>query len=482
MIRKHFRLLITLLWIILLGILLSRNLFIPKVSNNELALIQKAKQERFYGIWFNNKRIGYVEEHLEPVDEGFDLDQKAFMVLNVLDTTQPINMKLEAQLSDNLVMKKFNFSFSSPFYTMSATGYTSDNTVHFELDTGQSIIKDAVTLSGPPLLAINDRSYLLKELQETGKRIKIPSFDPISLNARESLITYYGKETVLINKRVKSLHHYSETTGGIRINFWLDDQGRIVKEESPAGFHFIAEPEFRAKDIVDPGNELLSAVAIQPTGPLFPQNAASVSYKLSLPDDIDFDIQGGRQTFTGNILSLTREQFPASVDTKTTDKCEAANALQPSRYVQSDMAEIKQRALSIVGSEKDPARQVRLLAGWLYENVEKRPVLGLPDALTTLRNLKGDCNEHASLFAALARSINIPTTIATGVTLQNKAFYYHAWNEVCLGGQWYSLDTTTNQIPADVYHIRFGKGDLEEQLKIGGLLGRLTIEFLPQQK
>ena len=112
--------------------------------------------------------------------------------------------------------------------------------------------------------------------------------------------------------------------------------------------------------------------------------------------------------------------------------------------------------------------------------IEKRPVLGLPDALTTLSAKKGDCNEHASLFAALTRSLNINTAIATGVTLQNEAFYYHAWNEVCLDGNWYSLDTTTNQLPADLFHIRFGKGDMDEQLKIGGLLGKLKIEILPQ--
>ena len=93
----------------------------------------------------------------------------------------------------------------------------------------------------------------------------------------------------------------------------------------------------------------------------------------------------------------------------------------------------------------------------------------------------GDCNEHASLFAALARSIGIPAAIATGVTRLGDAMYYHAWNEVCLNGQWYSLDTTTDQLPADLFHIRFGRGDLDQQLKIGGLLGKLQIETVPQQ-
>ncbi len=478
--RKHFRLLITAIWVLLLGVLFSRDLFIPEISDRETSLIQKAKQERYYGVWFERKRIGYVAEVLQPTDKGFLLDQEARLLLNVLDTTQPIDMKVRARLSDSLLLQDFEFNFKSPFYTMTAEGYVEDDKVYFTLDTGASKINDSVTLSGPPLLAVNDRSYLLKQLQKVGQKIKVPSFDPVSLSGRESIVTYHGEEKLLVRRRIKVLHHFSEITGGIRINFWLDNEGRIVKEESPAGFKFIAEPEFRAKDIVSSGNELLSAVSVPLIGTLPDDNATSANYRLSYPPDLKLDIQGGRQFLNEDTLKVSLEQLPETKNTSTGNFCSGEVFNQPSRYVQSDSDEIIKLAVSIIGDETDPAFQVRLLATWVYKNIEKRPVLGLPDALTTLTNRKGDCNEHASLFAALARSLNINTAIATGVTLQNDAFYYHAWNEVCLDGKWYSLDTTTNQLPADLFHIRFGKGDMDEQLKIGGLLGKLKIEILPQ--
>ena len=90
--------------------------------------------------------------------------------------------------------------------------------------------------------------------------------------------------------------------------------------------------------------------------------------------------------------------------------------------------------------------------------------------------MHGDCNEHASLFAALARASSIPARLVAGVTYHKNAFFYHAGNEVCLGDQWISIDTTTHQFPADLSHLRFIEGGMQEQVRIGGLLGKLSIE------
>ena len=73
----------------------------------------------------------------------------------------------------------------------------------------------------------------------------------------------------------------------------------------------------------------------------------------------------------------------------------------------------------------------------------------------------------------------IPTRVVAGVTLHQDRFYYHAWNEVCIDANWISLDTTKDQIPSDLTHIRLVSGDLEEQVRIGALIGKLQIEIMP---
>ena len=152
--------------------------------------------------------------------------------------------------------------------------------------------------------------------------------------------------------------------------------------------------------------------------------------------------------------------------------------LKATPYIQSDNKFIIEQAETIIRNANNDLQKVNALINWVYLNIDKKPVLSIPDAVSTLQSRVGDCNEHAALFAALSRSVSIPARVAAGVTYHDGTFYYHAWNEVCIDGKWISLDTTSNQFPADVSHIKFVEGETIEQVKIGALLGRLTIEIL----
>ena len=182
-----------------------------------------------------------------------------------------------------------------------------------------------------------------------------------------------------------------------------------------------------------------------------------------------------RQTYQDNILVINKE----NVLSKDVKVCSGNNnALRSTPYIQSDSPYILRQAESIVNNVTNDLEKVKALKQWVYKNLDKKPVLSIPDAVSTLRSKVGDCNEHAALFAALSRSLSIPTRVVAGVTYHEGTFYYHAWNEVCLDGKWISLDTTKNQFPADLTHIKFVQGETDEQIKIGALLGRLKIEVL----
>lgn len=473
------KILVSGIWAALFGLLLQRDYFIAPLDSREQAILQLAESEDFFSIFFRNAKIGYaVYRFTQNSDRSWQLHQDATMNLNIGSIVQKTDLSLIATLAKDQTLKTFTFKFRSPFYHMTAEGFVEDHNIHYQLDTGTSVISDQLHLSSPPLLASSRRSYLLSDNLKVGEKRKIPWFDPMSMTAKESVVEYRGLDSVLINGRVHRLHQFTENFGGARVHSWLDDKGEVVKEESPAGFVFLKEPKFKALALSsDPGEEILSAVAVKYSGPPPDPGKETQSYRLNISNPETYDLSGGRQFLAQSVLTVNRVITPGTASGRGCENAE--DDLLPTPYVQSGNSQIRNLAEDLTKGLTDPNMKVRNIAQWVYENLEKRPVLGLPDALSTLQTKKGDCNEHAALFAALARAAGLPTRIASGVTFYRQGFYYHAWNEVCVDDNLLSVDTTTNQMPADVTHIRFVYGELQEQVRITGLLGNLAIEVLP---
>jgi len=475
--KNTFRIAFIIVWVVLFGALLKRDYFIRSIDVREAQIIKRGKEESFAGIYFRNDRIGFVKNRLTESGAGeYTLLEDAFLYLNILNESHPVDMRVKATLTKDMLLKDFVFHFTSPFYQMDAQGKVDGRTVNFSLTTGKETISDTVRLQKPPFLSTNNRAYLLKQDLKPGDKLKIPYFDPLSLSGKDTVVEYKGRQKILINQRIYNLHHFVETFSGVKINSWLNDDGKVIKEESPAGFVFVAEPEFKARDIKIKGKEILSSVSVPITGKL-PDLAgrSSIRYRLTLPPDTDFDLDKDRQSLDDDILTLHLESLPGPDAPACTD---LPDELASTPYIQTKNPVIADLAHEITGKDSSAIDKVRDLSEWVFKNIEKRPVLGIPDALTTLNTRMGDCNEHAALFAALARNAGIPTRVTAGVTFFEGAFYYHAWNEVCLDGKWYSIDTTRNQFPADLSHIKFVEGGTDKMIKIVALLGKLKIEVL----
>ena len=478
--KNTVRIAFIIIWVILFGALLKRDYFIKTIDVREEQVIKRGREESFAGIYFQRERIGFVKNRLtESGPDEYILYQDAFLYLNILDESHPVDMRIKATLTRDMLLKDFVFHFTSPFYKMDAEGKVEGQVVNFSLTTGKETISDTIRLQKPPFLSTNRRSYLLKQGLQPGDKLKIPYFDPISLSGKDTVMEYKGRKKVLINKRIYNLHHFVETFSGIRINSWLDDEGKVIKEESPAGFVFIAEPEFKAKDLKVKGKEILSSVSVPVTGgSLDLTGRTSIRYKLTLPEGTVFDLSKDRQSLEGDILTIQQKSLPEP----NAAACEGfPEELASTPYIQTKNKRITDLARAEAGEETNDLGRIKVLAEWVFENLEKRPVLGIPDALTTLSTKMGDCNEHAALFAALARNAGIPTRVAAGVTFFEGAFYYHAWNEVCLDDNWYSIDTTKNEFPADLSHIKFVEGETDKQVKIAALLGKLKIEIIDDE-
>ncbi len=151
--------------------------------------------------------------------------------------------------------------------------------------------------------------------------------------------------------------------------------------------------------------------------------------------------------------------------------------LVPEFNIESDSEEILEKARHISGRDTNPIFVTRKLFKWVYQELEKKPVVSIPSALEVLRTRVGDCNEHATLLTALLRASGIPARLCVGLVYTRGKFFYHAWTEAYVG-EWISMDATLNQMPVDATHIKLIEGNLDKQVEIAGLIGALRLKVI----
>jgi len=108
---------------------------------------------------------------------------------------------------------------------------------------------------------------------------------------------------------------------------------------------------------------------------------------------------------------------------------------------------------------KTTADKVEALVDFVDEFVMESHTVDPLTVLDILAVQKGDCNEHALLFATLARAAGIPAREVYGLIYKNdetRTFGRHVWNEVVIDGVWVPVDPTWDEIDLSAGHIRLG--------------------------
>jgi transglutaminase-like putative cysteine protease len=276
---------------------------------------------------------------------------------------------------------------------------------------------------------------------------------------------------------------------------WIDQQGRVVQGYQPGGItlkrmaYEIAFENWRiTRDAkaatAESAGDIIERTAIAAKAVTGRARLSSLSVRLSGVDLKGYQLPGGRQAITGDTLRVTREGTEAltaaySMDREQTPEFRARfkAELSAEPLLQVGNILLVQKAVAIVGLERDPRAIAEKLNRWVYDSLKKEVTFSIPNALDVLRARKGDCNEHTQLYVALARSLKIPARIATGLAYVRGKFYYHAWPEVFLG-DWVAVDPTFGQFPADAAHLRFAIGGLTQQAELVRLVGNLKIDVL----
>jgi transglutaminase/protease-like cytokinesis protein 3 len=485
--RKFLSAGIILFWLLMLGLLYQRH-YGPLWESPSHVVTQKPesiseeKKERWMGIYLKGEKIGYAHIKRNKENDGYRFREKVFMKLNVMGSTQKIDTVTEASLDKDYVLKSFSFNIASDITSTEIKGEVTGKKMNLTISAGGNKRSEEISLKDTPYLNLGLTEKLVMDGLKPGKSFRAFIFDPSSMGQQKLEIEVEGKDKIMVMGVENEAYRLRTNFKGINIFSWVDEKGETLKEESPLGLVLIKESERDAIRLGSVAKADIIAETVIFTNIDIKEPEKVTYLKLKFKDVTlqtlnNFKaLSGGRQILKNDILEIKKEDL-SRISLSQSGEKSFKGFLSPTALIQSKDQRIIDKAKEIIGEEKDPLKASRLLMEWVYKNIEKRPTLSIPNALEVLRMKQGDCNEHTTLFTALARSAGIPTKIDIGLVYSKGGFYYHAWPEVFVG-EWVSLDPTLNQFPADATHIKFIEGDLDKQVEILSIVGRLSIEIL----
>jgi hypothetical protein len=226
-------------------------------------------------------------------------------------------------------------------------------------------------------------------------------------------------------------------------------------------------------------------------------SARSVTYHLAGTGGGELNIpamdsQTVRQGEAGQVVvtvGVTQAPAGASFPYSGNDKAALA-AMKPTRYLESDRAEIVSLARKAVGNTRDAAEAARRIEKFVREYITTKDLsVGYATAAEVAASRQGDCTEHAVLAAAMCRAVGIPAQVVAGVAYvaefagREGVFGPHAWVRAYAGGKWIGLDA---MLPGgwDPGHIALaaGGGSPSDFFGIISTLGNFKIARIDVQK
>lgn len=437
------------------------------------------------GLYMEGKKVGYSNHDVAPQPGGFVLTDRSVLRLRLLETDQTIHAHSVAETDDTYALRSFRVRLQSGVGDFRVSGAVTDGELSVTMETGAGGDRSDTRrfpLEGPIFVPSGLRARLVADGLRVGARRSAAIFDPAAMAAEPIEVEVVAREPLEANGGAVEAWRLVESFRGIRTTVWLDADGGTLREEGPMGLVAVRESAERATGhgwgdgtLVD----LMDAVAVPVKSPIAePRQLAQLRLRvaglgdLRPPDD-------GRQRFADTALTVARETLSAA-DTfalpyASPDKAED---LADTAFVQSEHPRLRAASAEVLGGERDARAAAVRLRRWVYENLRKQAVASIPNALQVLEMKAGDCNEHAVLFAALARAAGLPARVVAGLVYADGVFLYHAWNEVWLGQRWVSVDPAFDQMPADATHIKLVAGEPDRHVDLVPVIGKLSLEVL----
>lgn len=459
------------------------------------ALSMGPAQERWYGIFLQGQHVGFSMSRATPAAEGATLfEQRSSFRVATFGKIQEIITAGTALVDPAGVPRRFDFFMVADQVRLSVRGEVQDTEIVMDVEQAGETSQLRFPVERPPQISTSFEHAIASRELALGTAFSVPYFDPVTMAEGEMEVEVVGVEVL---ENGEEAFWLNTSFLGVEARALVTPAGETVRQTSAMGLESVRMTKAAAQAVPasDEPVDLIAHSAVALSGRIpAPRKTRSLAMRISgveaelVPDLPPWQV---RKDDLVRIEKARPETIPDGVPREDREAAldetdPLAPYLEHSPTLPVAHPEVLLRVDEVVASELDRKAAAALLVDHVFEYVEKVPSIGVPNGLEVLRSARGDCNEHTALYVTLARAAGLPARIAAGVVYSDRigargAFYYHAWPEVLLGpdpsepSHWVPVDPTFGQFPADATHVKLIEGDLDKQIGIMAVMGKLAF-------
>jgi hypothetical protein len=459
----------------------------PPIGPVQTQLAGLRWQEYWTGIIFNGEKVGFSRLAVRTAPDApgqYVIESEASLLFRLLGFEKSVQMRGEDVVEADLTLVRFRYRHNLDGNALEVRGEQRGGTLDTTILTGgrssrQRLQPDApvYTVSALTLLPVIRGLEVGREY-----RYQVYSAETQSLLDVHQTVEGYEESDLFPGKAFK----IRTVASGHRATTWIDAHGRPQLELALNGVIISAletpteARRYLALAALNKRDTLVDFSLVRPDRPL-DQPRSIHRLRLALAGAPQAPPEGPGQRCAAESDNWVCELVAGGVEPASSLEA-GARYLQSSVTVPAETHAIRDTALRIAGIEQDRRRQIDMILQWMQANIRRVPV-DVFSALDVLERREAECQGHAYLYAALARSLGIPTRVVNGLAYSEAAdgFLYHSWAESYLDGAWHAVDPTFGQPVADATHLKVIEGEsISDLLPLLDWVGKVRITILEQ--
>jgi hypothetical protein len=441
------------------------------------------------GIVFNGARIGFSNFRLTPVDhdpQRFAIDSELYLRLRFLTVDKRVHLTAHDEVRADLSLLRFHHSYDVDGSRLELKGVRTGEDLDVSVSPHGEGRTERLHLKGELYPASIIHLYPYVKGLAAGRRHRYDVYDgqTRTVAAVEQEVLGYEESDLFRGAGFKVHSRFQ----GRSTTTWIDNRGLPLLELSQGGVvisHLESEAEARRyiADAALAKDEILLDFSLirTETAIAAPEELAELTVEISgLPEAFALPADNRQHCVARErsvICSVHREpQNEAAPESPAA----LQHYLQPTFAVTAHHPQISKTARAIVAEGAPAGEGIQALVQWMQHHIGREAV-DVFTALDVLEKGRAECQGHALLYAAMARTLGIPTRVVNGIVYRPQfgGFLYHSWNESYVSRTWEAVDPTFGQVPADATHLKLVEGDsLAELAPLIDVVGKIALRIV----